>query len=211
MAQARCEQIAEIIRDEELTVVEYEGWSSVVPPLGPPLASLGPEHVIYIDGFSNALMPGLRTSIVRIPNQMMPSILATRHAILLSTPSLLSEIATHWIMSGVAERLANAVVQKNVSRMKLAREILGPKVQNTPVASPFIWLPVAPFKDAHSFTQAAEDVGVNVLPAERFAIGQKIPPFVRIALSRDTRSQGPKHARRVTIHLAAGCSVQGCP
>ena len=183
MGADRRQQIADIVRKEALTAIEYEGWSSVITSLGPPLARLAPERVVYIDAVSNALMPGLRTSIVRVPEQLMPSVLATRHAMLLSTPSLLSEVVTHWIMNGIAARLADAVAQKNARRMRLARRLLGSRLNGAPESTPFIWLPVAPFNDVYSFVRAAENRGVKVLPAERFSVGQDVPARVRVALS----------------------------
>ncbi|MEZ5776402.1 MAG: PLP-dependent aminotransferase family protein [Hyphomicrobiaceae bacterium] len=183
MGADRRRQIADILRGEGLTAIEYEAWSSVVPGLGQPLASLAPERVIHIEGFSNALMPGLRASVVCAPEELMPLMQAARLPIVVSTPRLVSEVASHWIMSGIAARLAAAVARKNESRMRIARRILGSKVRNAPDNSPFVWLPASPFEDGRDYVRVAEQHGVRVLPAERFATTSPVPAFVRVAIS----------------------------
>ena len=206
MGEGRRRQIADVLRDEGLVAIEYEGWSSVIPSLGPPLARLAPERVIYIDAFSNALMPGLRTSIVRIPEHLMSTVLATRHAMVLSTPSLLSEIVTHWVVNGIAARLADAVADGNSRRMQLARRILGAEALSAPDGAPFIWLSAAPFADGFSFARAAETEGVKVLPAERFSVSQNIPACVRVALSSANDDEELESALTILAGLRAGRS-----
>lgn len=180
MSADRRRRVADIARACDLTVIEYEAWSSLIAPLGPPLAALAPERTIYVDGFSNALMPGVRASIVRLPPALASKIMATRYALLIATPDLLSGLVAHWIGTGVATELSDAIARVNAERTALAERILG--IESPRSQAPFLWLPTAPYPTPDDFARAAELEGVKVLSARRFSVGKETPPFIRASL-----------------------------
>jgi DNA-binding transcriptional MocR family regulator len=183
MTEARRRQIADVAREEDLFVIEYESWSAVVDLLGPPLAALAPERCIYVDAFSTQLSPTLRTGLVRLPEQFVRKFEDAHHALVLATPPLGCEIATYWITSGIADRLASAVRATNARRMHIAQRTLGPLISNSAPTGPIIWLSADRFPSGDALASKAQEAGVKIQPASRFATGREIPTRARASLT----------------------------
>lgn len=182
MSEDRRREIVAATRQAGLSVVEYEAWASVVEPQAPSLAALAPERVIHVEAFSNGLAPGLRVGVLHAPEPLAPSVLAARHALVLATPNVTAEIATHWIAKRIAHGLAAAIAAENRRRMRIARRVLGPAIGPAPDAAPFVWIPCDKGDDLRIADKALAE-GVRILPAARFAVGRRAPAGVRVALS----------------------------
>jgi DNA-binding transcriptional MocR family regulator len=166
-----------------LVIIEGDSWSSVTGQEVTPISALAPERTIYIEPFSNDFMPGLGACLVHVSAPLAQRFLATRHALLLSTPRLISEVVTHWIVSGVAQALIAAVTRTCARRVALARRVAPRLVQRGSECTPFLWTAVGARWRADAFVHEAETRGVVVLPAGRFALTRSsAPECVRIAL-----------------------------
>ena len=183
MTEARRHQIAEVAREEDIFVIEYESWSVIVDLLGPPLAALAPERCIYVDAFSTQLSPTIRTGLVRLPEQLVRRFEDAHHALVLATPPLGCEIATYWITSGIADQLSSAVRETNVRRMQIAQRILGPLMDQAAPTAPIAWLSAERFPSGDALGSKAQEAGVKIQPASRFATGRDIPKRARISLT----------------------------
>lgn len=184
MGGERRAQIAKMARDLDLIVIEYSGWTGVTEARLPSLTAFAPERVIHVSGFSNPLVAGLRSAILHVPAAIMGRVLATRHSLMLSTPSLLAETTSQLIETGAADRLAQAVSCENHARLEIAKSILHDRMSDAPRGSPFIWLPKSS-QDAHNNLSArALEVGVKVLDQDYFLTSKKSrEKGIRVALS----------------------------
>lgn len=183
MTETRRRQIADVAREEDLFVIEYESWSAIVDLLGPPLAALAPERCIYVDAFSSQLNATVRTGLVRLPEQLVHRFEDVHHALVLATPPLGCEITSYWITSGIADQLASAVREINARRMLIAERILGTLIHEAASTAPIVWLSVEHFASGDALASKAQEAGVKIQPASRFATGREIPKRARVSLS----------------------------
>jgi DNA-binding transcriptional MocR family regulator len=106
---------------------------------------------------------------------------------------LLSDMAVHWIESGVAKRLFNAIAAESAARMKLARKILPARAHGG--ASGFhLWMSAPLGWSAQAYAAAARAQGVVIVASQDFAAEVDTTPSVRISLGappdRETLSRG---------------------
>lgn len=109
----------------------------------------------------------------------------------MSSP-LIAEIATIWIESGTAERLAHAQRLELHARNQIAARHLG---RFSPIALPggmHLWLGLPAAWRADVFVRDASTRAVSVLPSDAFAVGHvSVPQKVRVSIggSTDTHAQ----------------------
>jgi DNA-binding transcriptional MocR family regulator len=145
MGLERRRRIVATARRLRLTLVEDDLYAAYATSLGlPPLAELAPERVIYVGGLSKSLAPGLRTGfIVPPPGDIHDGVLAALRAVAFGPPALTALIATQWIEDGTAFRILREVCAELSARAALARRLLGPAVEATPMdGPPHLWLPM---------------------------------------------------------------------
>jgi DNA-binding transcriptional MocR family regulator len=118
-------------------------------------------------------------------------------------PPLLAEIATRWIESGAAHRLAAVKRRLATERQALARAIFGNACAN-PVSAFHFWLPLPESWRAAEFTAAALARGVAVTPGAAFAIGRVAPlNGVRVCVSAPADIAEVERGLKVLAQLLA--------
>jgi DNA-binding transcriptional MocR family regulator len=145
MGLERRRGIVATARRLRLTLVEDDLYAAYASSLGlPPLAELAPERVIYVGGLSKSLAPGLRTGFIVPPQgDIYDGVLAALRAVAFGPPALTALIATQWIEDGTAFRILREVCAELSARAALARRLLGPAVEATPMDGPtHLWLPM---------------------------------------------------------------------
>jgi DNA-binding transcriptional MocR family regulator len=188
----RREAIVAIARKHDLIIIEDDAYGLFAPNVTP-LARLAPEQVIYVSTLAKCLSPGLRTAFVVSPPALSAQISEALRAAFLMPVPLLSDMAVHWIESGVAKRLFTAIAAESAARMKLARKILPVRARGG--AGGFhLWMSAPSGWSAQTYAAAARAQGVVIVASRDFATEADAEPSVRISLGappdRETLMRG---------------------
>lgn len=180
MSAARRAAIADIARRFDLAVIEDDAYGAFAPEMAP-LARLVPERVYHVSTLSKCLSPGLRTAFVIAPEAAAARVAdALRAGAQMQIP-VLSDLATRWIESGVAQTLFKAVRTESAARMRLARALLPPRAHGDP-RSFHLWLAIPEAWTLEAYVSAARDSGVAVVGGDEFAVEAQASAHVRISL-----------------------------
>ena len=185
MPLARRRRVAAVIRDRGIALIEDDVYSPLVPDAPRPLSSLVPELAYFVSSLSKAVTPALRTAFVVAPNvasvaRLSPHVQATGWL----APPLMSEIASRWVTSGVAEKIVAERRAEAAVRQGILRERLGlPRTPGSPHALHH-WLELPRQWDrASDFVDALRARGVLVASGGAFAVDSTPPSrAVRVSL-----------------------------
>lgn len=184
MSEGRRREIARLARALDLTVIEDDVYGFVPTDRPPPIAAFAPERTLYVASASKALAPGLRVAWMAAPAALLGRLDDAAHALNLTRPPLMDEIASLWIESGVADRLVRWQRQEAAARQAIAEETLVGFMLRGHPASFHVLLELPQPWRSDAFAQAAQERGVTVVSLNVFAVsGEAARPAVRISLS----------------------------
>lgn len=204
MSEERRRQIASVVKEHGLTVLEDDAYGRLLETPPRPLAAFAPEQTYFVAGTAKVLAPGLRIAYLAAPT---PRVEKLAHGIWMSnvmaTP-VTAEVAARWIEDGTAEKVVELRRHEARARWKLVRSILG--IRGGREVGMHFWLPLPAGWRAEAFAAQAHRAGVSVMPAETFAVGPAAAPAgVRVCLgpprTRDALEQG---LRRLAAALETG-------
>jgi DNA-binding transcriptional MocR family regulator len=184
MTADRRKQIAAIIKQYNLILIEDDAYGYTGSLKQTALSSLVPNHGIYIAGISKLLGAGFRISFAAVPrrfkNQIEKAILNT---IWMASP-INAEIVSKLLMSGKGETIMETKRKEASWRTALALEKLSSYTIFSRANGFFLWL-LLPYEwTGRDFELSAREAGVRVFCAEKFAVGSKhVPSAVRISLT----------------------------
>ena len=204
---ARREALAEVIRAQDLQLIEDDPYWLLLDDAPAPLALLAPRHTCYISTLSKCLSPGLHTGFVRLPEGMdRQPVLGALRAVNLMAPPLMNALVTQLILDGSAQAMLKLVQEEAAERRYLARSALSPRfLQHCAGVHAWCRLP-AHWTDA-SLTHAARLQGLGIAPSSAFTPeGVAINDAVRISLGAAAHRQELHRALRQLdqlMHVAA--------
>jgi DNA-binding transcriptional MocR family regulator len=140
LAPERRSAIAKIIRDADIVLIEDDAYG-LLDRSASPIANLIPERTYLATTLSKCIAPALRVAYLLAPDsgaqiQMRGHLQAT---VQMPAP-LMVALATHWLESGVADRIITAIRNEAVGRQQLAQRALkGFRFQAKPAAH-HLWL-----------------------------------------------------------------------
>ncbi len=172
MPAERRKTIAEIARRHAVTIIEDEPLGCLHPEAPPPMAMIAPDITWYIAGLTKGLAHGFRVAYVVGPTAVETQAVATgANRLSYWFPSPVSTaIVNDWIVSGVADRVRNAISAEAACRQQLAEEILGDHGLATQPGGLHAWLSLPPGIDRRTFAQELARDRVLVRPSDAFAI-----------------------------------------
>lgn len=176
---AKRHRLVELARRYRVPVLEDDayGFLSYDDEPGPALRALEDRWVFYLGSFSKILAPALRAGWMVVPEELIPTLSALKHAIDLDTPSY-----SHWT---IAAYLATGKFPAHLERVRgeyrrrrdamlqaLARNFPREVRWNRPAGGMFIWVELPAGMDATTLLTAAIDTaGVAFSPGDAFAAG----------------------------------------
>ncbi|MEZ5584402.1 MAG: PLP-dependent aminotransferase family protein [Candidatus Competibacteraceae bacterium] len=180
---ARRQQIAELARAHDLTIIEDDVYGFLMPDRPPPIAGYAPECSYLVTSLCKSVLPGLRIGYLGVPDGHAERFGAViRSTVWMGSP-LMAEIAARWIADGTADELADWQRREAVARQELTAQILHGWDYQSYSGSMHLWLPVPDPWRAHDIVQSARSRGVLLSPAATFAVGRSgIPHALRICL-----------------------------
>lgn len=146
-------------------LIEDDLFGPIVGQLGlPPLAELAPADVAYVAGLSKTLAPGLRTGFLMLPERLVAAARDVLRVVAFGPPSFSAPLATHWIETGAAFEILDAVRAELAARTTLANRLLAGRIERpcSPVTT-HVWAPVGEL-DAERIAGAALRAGVRLTP-----------------------------------------------
>ncbi|MGW3014475.1 aminotransferase-like domain-containing protein [Streptomyces longwoodensis] len=196
--ERRLAELADVIGDLGLPVVEDRIWSFLRPGAVPLAAHLpGLAHVV--DGLSKRVAPGLTVGFLVVPPERVETVAAAVRSGGWSAGRFALEAAVRWLGDGTVERLVAAKREDARRRQELVREHLaGLRVRSDPCAYVAWWELPAPWR-ADTFTAAAAAHGIAVTPGTAFTVDpHRTPDAVRLGLA----SAPPRTLERALRTLA---------
>ncbi|MFE7896942.1 PLP-dependent aminotransferase family protein [Streptomyces sp. NPDC057424] len=201
-SRPRLLQLAQLVHDLNLPVVEDRIWSFLREP-GDPLAVHAPALTHVVDGLSKRVAPGLTAGFLVVPPHRVAVVADAVRSGGWSAGRFALEAAVRWAGEGTVARLVEAKRADAVRRQRiLAEELAGFAVRSDPGAYFAWWELPAPWR-ADTFTAAAAAHGIAVTPGPAFAVAPgHTPDAVRLGLA-SAPEPDLRRALRTLAHVAA--------
>ena len=183
MSAERRAEILEVIRSEQLAVIEDDTYGFLVPESRPLAADLDGVWC-YVTGLSKSLAAGFRTGFLATSPAVTDRAKAAMFATVVGASPISAQLAVSLIADGTADRIVAWKCEETRARMQLARKRLPELPEVIHPASPHIWLPLALPWRAAAFVDAARSRGIVLGPTESF-LGRPgaVPRAVRVSLA----------------------------
>ncbi|WP_327402678.1 PLP-dependent aminotransferase family protein [Streptomyces sp. NBC_01288] len=206
-SEARKREIADVVRELGLPVVEDRIWSFLHPDSPAPLAAYAPGLVHVVDGLSKRVAPGLTVGFLVVPEGRVEAVGAALRSGGWSAGRFALEAGVRWMTDGTVARLVAAKRADAAARQRLVGEELGGfAVRADPLTYYAWWELPAPWR-ADTFTAAAAAHGIAVTPGTAFSVDPKVTPdAVRLGLA-SAAVPDLRRALRTLASLAAGAAA----
>jgi DNA-binding transcriptional MocR family regulator len=203
-SEARKREIADVVRELGLPVVEDRIWSFLHPDSPAPLAAYAPGLVHVVDGLSKRVAPGLTVGFLVVPEGRVEAVGAAVRSGGWSAGRFALEAGVRWMGDGTVGRLVAAKRADAAARQRLVGEELGGlSVRADPLTYYAWWELPAPWR-ADTFTAAAATHGIAVTPGTAFSVDPKVTPdAVRLGLA-SAAVPDLRRALRTLASLAGG-------
>jgi DNA-binding transcriptional MocR family regulator len=173
--------IAAIIRAAGTVLIEDDAYG-LLDPSASPIANLFPERTYLATTLSKCIAPALRVSYLLTPDTAAREEMCARlQAAAQMPPPLMVALVTHWIESGVAERIIAAIRNEAIARQQLAARALRGAVYSAGRAGHHLWLGL-PSEGREGFAAQLLQNGLAVVGSEAFAASPHAPDAVRVSL-----------------------------
>lgn len=174
--------IADIIRAHDLLLIEDDAYGCLEPAISP-VATLIPERTYLAVGLSKCIAPALRIAFLLAPGEAaVRRMTSTLQATMLMTPPLMIALVTHWLRSGIADKIILAIRNEASGRQQLARKFLKGISYAARPNGHHLWLPLPSGWNRAEFLSYALQHGLAVVGDDAFATGDATNPAVRVSL-----------------------------
>jgi DNA-binding transcriptional MocR family regulator len=186
MPMRRRQDLVRALRELDIIGIEDHVYAFLIDDLCP-LASLAPDHVVFIDSLSKRVAPGLTLGWTVAPTRVVPTLSEAIRASALVPSGLALELGVRWIVDGTVAHLVKAKRRDAEARQRLLRKACPDTTIQADPRAYHAWLELPDAWRAESFTAAAAERGIAVAPGTAFAVGAGYAPnAVRLALANPT-------------------------
>jgi DNA-binding transcriptional MocR family regulator len=182
LSPERRNAVAKIIRDVGTTLIEDDAYG-LLDRSASPIANLIPERTFLATTLSKCIAPALRVAYLVTPDhaaqQEMRSYLQA--AVQMPAP-LMVALVTHWLETGVADRIITAIRNEAIGRQQLAQRALKGFQFLAKPAAHHLWLRLP---EGRSRVDVAADLlrsGLAVIASDAFVVDGKPPHAARLSL-----------------------------
>ncbi|MER8929023.1 PLP-dependent aminotransferase family protein [Mesorhizobium sp. M0859] len=172
MSDGRRQDIAKIARRHDLAIFEDDIYGVLPTDAPPPLATYAPERSWYFVGLSKSLASQLRVAYVLAPSRALgegafwPGVRTTNWMV----APLVAEIASHWVLSGLANDILQSVRAETEERKRLAVSRLPTASIHPESLNYHLWLDLPEHASLADFVMSARQAGVIVGAGDSFAV-----------------------------------------
>lgn len=189
MNMERRQEIAKIIKKNNLLLIEDAIYSFLAPQNYLPITSFIPEQSIYINSTSKSLCSGLRVAFMVYPEKYSSKIIRGVYNINIKTPALNTEIIAELINTGMADRIIEEKLLISKERNEIYKKYFQIENLNENQDSFFRLLSLKQRFDADQFEKKALSHGIRIYHSNRFLVGNyEEKQFLRVSLSSTANS-----------------------
>lgn len=204
MSVERRREIVAIARRFDVTIVEDDVFGFLVDD-ALPFRALAPDNAIYLTSLSKSVIAGLRIGYIIAQPSLISRLEATARALHYSVPALPAEIASRWINSGVADKMAEHQRSEARYRQRMARTILPLEFIRGHDSAQHLWLELPEPWRNEEFVAEARRRMVQVLPAETFIVGRgSAPHAVRLSLCTPEHRSDLERGLQILAQVLSG-------
>ncbi|MCX5422248.1 PLP-dependent aminotransferase family protein [Streptomyces sp. NBC_00078] len=187
MSTERRRQLAHVVDELGLPVVEDRIWSFLDEAGDAPFAALAPHLTHVVDGLSKRVAPGLTVGFLVVPPHRTQGVATAVRSGGWSAGRFALEAGVRWIGDGTVQRLVAAKREDAALRQRLvAEQLAGFRIRSDPRAYFAWWELPAPWR-ADTFTAASAAHGIAVTPGPAFTVDpHRTPAAVRLGLASAT-------------------------
>ena len=204
LSSERRNAIAKIVRDADTMLIEDDAYG-LLDRAAVPIANLIPERTYLATTLSKCIAPALRVAYLLTPDsaaqqEMRSSLQAT---VQMPAP-LMVALVTHWIESGIADRIIGAIRNEAVGRQQLAQRALKGLSFLAKPAAHHLWLRL-PENRPDVAGQLLRD-GLAVVAGSTFTVDGTLPNAARVSLGAARNRAELTEALRILVgalHRAA--------
>jgi DNA-binding transcriptional MocR family regulator len=180
LSAERREAIAKIITDADTTLIEDDAYG-LLDRSATPIASLIPERTYLATTLSKCIAPALRVAYLLAPDNNAQQTMRSHLQATVQMPApLMVALVTHWIETGIADRIIAAIRSEAVGRQQLAQRALKGFQFLAKPAAHHLWLRLPerrPDVTAHLLRN-----GLAVVAGDAFTVDGTAPHAARISL-----------------------------
>lgn len=182
MPQNRREELANIIRQYDLLLIEDDIYSFLAPENAAPFFSMLPEHTLHICSLSKSLCAGLRVAFMAFPEPYREMLVSGMLNINLKTVSLNAEIIAELIESGIAETIVKEKISLAQRRNQIYKNFF--PIDNDNIARFFHWVKLPANLTSEEAEILALQKGIHILGSHRFEMGShNQSAYVRLSIA----------------------------
>lgn len=180
MPESRKKEIARVINDKKVWLVEDDIYCFLDDEPVPPIANFAPDYTFHISALSKAISPAMRCGYLKVPESQITALNTNiRTNIWIASP-INFIAATLLIESGDAFRLADQQREIANERQKMVGEIF--TSIEFKASGYHIWLPLPAHWQPDRFAMEAKNRGVIVTSGSYFCANNESTPHVRLSL-----------------------------
>lgn len=184
MSLSKREKIADIVKENNLILIEDDEYSFLGNTEFPPVSEFIPEQSIYINGTAKSLSAGLRISFMSVAPKYRHRIDDGIYCINMNISDINAVILANLIETGRADEILKQKQQTAEERNIIVNQIFSDYTVHGNRRDYFRWLILPEGWTGKEFELCAKVSGVQIFCAERFSVGSNpAHPAVRIALS----------------------------
>lgn len=182
MGPARRRAIAAVLAETDLVAVEDAVYAFLRDEL--PLAALAADSVLYVDGFSKRLVPGLTAGMLLAPEHLLGVATSAVRGGGWAAGTFALAVVTRALADGVVDELVRRRRADATHRQRLVGELLGGFAVAADPQSYHCWWTLPEGWRPDTFVAAAARHGIGLTPAAAFAATpHHSPRAVRLALA----------------------------
>jgi DNA-binding transcriptional MocR family regulator len=183
----RRHDLLDIARKFGVPIVEDDAYSCLVSGSPLSLAALQPKAVYHVASLSKCLSPALRVAYVAVPEGRAHLVSNAIRASASIVSPLTSALAAHWIGTGIADAVRDAIVKETMKRLDLVASILPFDLEFSPGGF-HVWLNMPEPWTRGELVSRLRSIGIGIVASDSFAIGSA-PEAVRLALGAPVSSE----------------------
>jgi len=199
---ARREQIVEIAREFELTIIEDDAYGFMEEHAPTSYAELAPERTFYVRGLAKSFAPGIRTGFLVAPESAAGAMASSLKCTATGTDVPANMAALTMCEDGTLERVMREKRSEGAIRNRAAREMLGDLCASGAQCAWHVWVRLPEGVHVDAIERACKEAGVMVSNGKWCAVAPEYGRGLRLALGGEVeRERTLEGVRRVTVVL----------